>query len=326
MTEVISSCRICHSPDLHPLKLREMMYGSREPFDYMECGTCGCIQIACIPADMSRHYPADYYSLTHRAEAPQTAAQRAKLAVKTLLLRQRPVRRIWLKLGSTREWLSHHPLAARVVARLDDPDARILDIGSGTGQMLRGLRALGYCNATGVDPFLAADILHDGSVLVRKQQIVDVAEPADLILLTHSLEHMPDQHQVMSEINRLLAPGGTALISIPLTGGEAWRTYRENWVQLDPPRHFFIHSRESFRRLVEDSGLAIHDLVYDSTAFQFVGSELYARDLPLYDSQSPGDRGQAEFPEAERQAFSARATAANAAEDGDQITAVIGRP
>ena len=39
-----------------------MMFGYRDEFAYFACGQCGCLQIADIPPDMSRYYPANYYS------------------------------------------------------------------------------------------------------------------------------------------------------------------------------------------------------------------------------------------------------------------------
>jgi hypothetical protein len=47
-----------------------MMIGLGEAFDYLECPVCGSLQIAEIPADLSRYYPADYYSYG-RSPAPR---------------------------------------------------------------------------------------------------------------------------------------------------------------------------------------------------------------------------------------------------------------
>ena len=58
-------CRICDSPGPHPdYVVREMQFGTREEFPYFQCVSCSCLQIVEIPADMGRHYPADYYSYT----------------------------------------------------------------------------------------------------------------------------------------------------------------------------------------------------------------------------------------------------------------------
>ena len=57
-------CRICDNAAGNTRHTaREMMFGTREPFEYVECTRCGCVQIAAVPPDLGRHYPPDYYSL-----------------------------------------------------------------------------------------------------------------------------------------------------------------------------------------------------------------------------------------------------------------------
>jgi hypothetical protein len=61
MTNV--ACRICGNVAGNgTLTAREMMYGTRDAFEYIKCAACGCVQIAHIPAELARYYPADYYA------------------------------------------------------------------------------------------------------------------------------------------------------------------------------------------------------------------------------------------------------------------------
>ena len=54
-------CRICASNGPHShFVVREMMFGTREPFGYFECANCKTLQIVDIPPDLARHYPGDY--------------------------------------------------------------------------------------------------------------------------------------------------------------------------------------------------------------------------------------------------------------------------
>src|SRR4051812_28988462 len=62
------ACRVCgHPASGSLLSVREMMFGSKERFDYFECAACGCLQIATIPDDLARHYGSGYYSFAPRA-------------------------------------------------------------------------------------------------------------------------------------------------------------------------------------------------------------------------------------------------------------------
>jgi len=52
-------------------------------------------------------------------------------------------------------------------------------------------------------------------------------------------------------------------------------------VQLDAPRHFIIHTPQSFRLTFEAAGFRASHIIFDSGPFQFYASESYERDIPL---------------------------------------------
>lgn len=54
-------CRICASAAIRVFYAREMMFGTREVFQYFECTDCGCVQILSYPDDIARQYPKEYY-------------------------------------------------------------------------------------------------------------------------------------------------------------------------------------------------------------------------------------------------------------------------
>ena len=85
----------------------------------------------------------------------------------------------------------------------------------------------------------------------------------------------------MKDSSRLLNDDGTLLIRIPVTGSYVWEKYGTDWVQLDAPRHLFIHSKQSMAILAEQTDFKIEKIIYDSTDFQFWGSILYSNNIPL---------------------------------------------
>jgi len=89
-----------------------------------------------------------------------------------------------------------------------------------------------------------------------------------------------------------------------------------NWVQLDAPRHFFVHTEKSFQLLARGEGLRVHEVRYDSTEYQFWVSELYARDV----AQAAVDmtRPQAMFSKSTLRGFRAQAARLNSEGRGDQ--------
>jgi hypothetical protein len=46
-------------------------------------------------------------------------------------------------------------------------------------------------------------------------------------------------------------------------------------------------TRDAIARLAAGAGLTVASAAFDSCAFQFWGSRLYARDVPLHDPRSP---------------------------------------
>jgi hypothetical protein len=92
---------------------------------------------------------------------------------------------------------------------------------------------------------------------------------------------MSDQLNVFKKIENLLEPNGICIIRIPTTSSFAWKHYFENWVQIDAPRHFYLHSINSINQLAIKSNLEIFTLKYDSYGLQFYGSELYKKNISL---------------------------------------------
>src|SRR5690606_13797018 len=141
----------------------------------------------------------------------------------------------------------------------------------------------------------------------------------DLVMLHHSFEHMPDPAETLRHVHRLLKPGRAALVRIPVADSWAWRHYGADWVQLDAPRHLFLHTRRSIALLAARAGLEVERVVHDSTAFQFWGSEQYREGIPLRHARSyaRNPSGSA-FTAAEIREFEQRAAELNARGEGDQ--------
>lgn len=316
----MTPCRICGNTEnncTHSIK--EMMYGFRDTFEYIECAQCGCLQIQDIPDDLSKYYPANYWVFQEK----QISATGRTSHLQSFLRQRRT--KYWLsskrdvlgRLISYGQDIPPHITWMRM-AGIQTLDAAILDVGCGKGDRLLTLADEGFTNLTGVDPFIDGDINYPNGVKVHKNNLSNMMGRYDLITLHHSYEHMPDQLATLKKLHDLVENRGRVLIRIPLISF-AWKEYGANWAQIDAPRHLYLHTEKSMRLLAQAAGFVIKEIAYDSTLFQFWGSEQYRRDIPMYDPRSyqVDPQGSIFTPE-EIEGFKQQARELNQRGEGDQ--------
>lgn len=285
-------CAICREGIGKEHVAREMMMGTRKEFSYWECRQCGCIQIMQVPDDLADYYADGYYSFAIHYSGWKKWYYRAHLRAPRLVSK---LRRCPVDVASV--------FAAKPQAR-----ARILDVGCGGGRLASILRGVGF-DAYGIDPFLKQE-----RGFLRKASLEEVEGGWDIIVFNHSLEHMHDQIDALRAARKRLAAGGICIVRIPLATW-AWEHYGKDWVQLDAPRHLVIHTPRSFRLAAEAAGFEEMRVVFDSTDFQFRGSELYKRNFSLQD-----DRRHGLFSRKELRGFFECAERLNSEQKGDQAT------
>ena len=309
----MKTCRICNSSgDFGIITAREMMFGSRETFDYFRCDFCECLQIDLYPESIDKHYPSDYYSLANTIPSDSPLLR--------FLVGQRDMFAATGKgvVGRLLYWVKSKEEIRNVSSALRNKNLRILDVGSGGGGFLRQLRNAGFKNLTGIDPLLSEDQIVDDHLVIRKQSIFEHAGEYDSIFFNHSFEHMPRQSEVIKSASELLVKGGKLVIRIPLSSSFAYQKYGRDWVQLDAPRHFYLHSLKSIGILISSAGLEMETVKFDSFDFQFWGSELYQRDVALLEGQASFDSQRSNFTESELKMFSEEARRVNSEGIGDQ--------
>lgn len=312
-------CRICHSHGSHPsYRARERMFGWPDEFDYFCCGGCGCLQIAQVPADLGRFYPPNYYSF-HAQPRPQRglkswlAGRRDCSAATGTGFLGTALR----KLTEARpEVLSLGIVPAR-------KEMRILDVGCGRGELLSILHRAAVGELAGIDPYLAGDVEVVPGLWVRKLALEQISGEYDLIMLHHVFEHVETGLELLAAARARLSAQGRILLRFPTPESDAWEQYREKWVQLDAPRHLFLHTRRSLGILAGQAGLVVERSWCDSGGFQFWASELYQKGLSLMDERGEMRNPQQYFTSSQMRNYSEQAEKANAANRGDQLAMVL---
>jgi len=269
------------------------------------------LQLIQGPADEAKYYPSSYFSFSPiRTNLLEDAVKRL-----------RSVYALWDRglLGRVIFNLFPYPDLRSLAKTKLSPRSRILEVGCGSGKLLLELKRAGCDEVLGVDPFLDRDLQYANGLCIRKCSINQVVGQWDLLMFHHSFEHLADPLETLRLCSQLLVDGGRCLIRIPTVSSYAWEKYRENWVQLDAPRHHFLHSVLSLELLASRAGFRIEDVVYDSFELQFWGSEQYLRDIPLTDERSYAKNPlRSIFSREEMRSFRKAAAALNARKDGDQ--------
>lgn len=307
-TVTTRACSICGNDQLNRiLRVSELMYGTGEAFEYLHCVACGVLHLLDIPDDMGRFYPAQSYYSVH------TAGRSLRQAMKGW--RDRLQESGTPAAGWVRRNVPNVALAA-MTAAAPNRSARVLDVGCGDGALLRSMARLGYAALTGADPLLGSSSDSDGVKLI-KGGLDAVQGRFDLISFHHSLEHIRDQVGVLRQAGERLSSGGRVLVRIPTCDSVAFTAYGSRWVQLDAPRHLFLHSHRSIAHVAAQAGLTVRDLRCDSQPMQFWASDMYCANVPL---MSPAAR---QFKGRRQRQYRAMAVWANDHRRGDQIVVTL---
>lgn len=308
------ACPLCgNAAGNATLDAREMMFGTREPFTYGACGACESLWLLDVPEDLGPYYPPDYYSYARmQAPSPLRAYLRRAWA-RHHLVRPTLLGRLLTRASGTAQFFDWVRRSGATF------DSRILDVGCGQGTLLRRMHWSGFRHLTGADPFIAGETTTPEGIPLLKRPPEEVDGTFDLVMCHHALEHMRDPRGALRAMRRLLAPGGTLLVRVPLADSWARRHYGAHWYALDAPRHLFLFTRASMKRLEADAGLAEREVVYDAYAFSLWTSEQYVRGIPLMDDERSHFRNPdcSPFTDADVAAFEARAQALNARGEGD---------
>lgn len=166
------------------------------------------------------------------------------------------------ELDQTHWWYTarRRVLAAFICREITLPkDARILEIGCGTGHNVPMLRGFGTVEAVERDADARAVASNRLGIAVVEASLPDltgIAENSyDLVALLDVIEHVADDHAALASIARRLRSGGRVLITVP---AHQWMWSAHDLLN----HHHRRYSRKALTALIESSGLKIVKLSY----------------------------------------------------------------
>ena len=238
----ITHCTNCESTNFNLLfSGRDRLHSQDGEFSLIKCQDCGLVHLTPQPGrkEIQQYYPEDYISFPKAIEDETS----------------------WFRRLDRRYGL--HRRCREVILRAGSP-GRLLDVGCATGIFLNGMKQRGW-EVYGVEPS------HYAAEYGRKRFKLNIFEGYlneinfqeeffNVVTLWDVLEHVPDPHNLLSEIARILKPGGLLVISLP--NPCSWETgiFKEYWAGWDIPRHFHIFPVATLRQLVNKTGLGLNEV------------------------------------------------------------------
>lgn len=330
------NCKICSNEFKNLVhNVSEVMFGTGKKYQYLECSRCGCLQIINPPTDISEFYPADYYSFSGFKTFEDN---RTKNLIKNFRGKFFKLRgKLYFNSNPILRFLSGKFFdfflpASQPLASLKSPfffelldeikpdfNKKILDVGCGAGYGLVLMNQYGYTNLTGIDPFIKKDIFYNKNVRILKKEFGEVHDLYNIVLFQHSFEHMPEPSKIFEHLNSVTDKNSDVIISIPVADSFAWKNYKTNWVQIEAPRHYFIHTKKSIEMLATNYGFSVNKIKYDSDEFQFWGSEQCRKGIPIMHKKSyANSTHNSIFSKSQIKEFRKQAKELNASGLGDQ--------
>jgi len=142
-----------------------------------------------------------------------------------------------------------------------------LELGSGTGWMLRALRERGWLAVGSERTVTAAVAAREGvgvPMFVGDLDAIRDGPVLDLVIMFHVLEHLADPVAALHALGRRVKPGGTLILGIPNIASWQARAVGSRWMHLDAPRHLCHFSPDAIERALDASGFRMAHLDFRS--------------------------------------------------------------
>lgn len=269
-------CRVCDQDGkFDSLVAKDYFLGTKLEYKYIFCPICNSLSIQDIPKNLPQIYE-NYYSFSTSSKISKARF----LIYKYILKTPNSISKFLCSFLHKQDDLPIKSL--RSIIHKDD---KILDVGCGSGSLLKLLHQMGFKNCVGLDPFLESDICYPSGLHIKKKEFFDEKGEYDVIMFHHSFEHFSNPKEVLKHVHKLLSKRGICIVRIPDVDSYSFSRYKKNWFSIHAPFHISLPSRVGMAMLAKEAGLFIENMVGEQLIEFFLysmGHELGVADYEKY--------------------------------------------
>lgn len=268
-------CDLCQSDQYQVVTCQRdlLLEVTHDEFTVVRCCRCGLVYLNPRPSKdlLGSYYPTVYYPPIEAKARTQRHQQtkRYSARIKRWVLeeyygyplanpvgRSRRLRRILVWPDKIlRELRGRHPLPWR-------GGGKVLDVGCGTGGNLRTLQDQGWepygIEISDVAAAHARELLKGNIHTGTLESAPFPLKTFDLVLMSHSLEHLPSPNDALRRVNGFLKDDGLLVVSVPNVNSLEFKLFGRWWFQLDTPRHFYHFDKRSLSAYLTKAGFQLY--------------------------------------------------------------------
>jgi 2-polyprenyl-3-methyl-5-hydroxy-6-metoxy-1,4-benzoquinol methylase len=256
----INSCNLCGAKKFEFLyKTKDRMFNLDGTFNLKKCSNCSLVFLDPQPGqiELKKHYPSRKYYAYNKTNKKGLLAK----------LREYPVR----------HYYSPSVLSFIITTFIKNVPAipsykkngKILDLGCGTGETLLLLKKIGWKT-------YGMDIDRNALSVAKKSGLNNLSLGGyrdlkkypdnyfDAIRLYHVIEHIDNPSLAISLIKRKLKKNGEVIMGTPDINSIVAKLFKSYWYNLDSPRHLYLFSTFTLKKMIEKEGLRIEKIRFES--------------------------------------------------------------
>ena len=277
------TCAICEkdSSDL-VFETRDWIFGNEGVFRVVRCRDCQLVYLNPRPTldESWKFYPRRYfaYQPTKPVQATTSPKSTFRRRVKMQILEDTFDYPPFVRDSYPYDRVLQNSLVRRLIiwllkGRLESSRIppfsaghRLLDIGCGNGSYVREMEQLGW-EAYGLEmnPDVARYAREQLNLKVLAGHLPDPRFETGffgVVTMWDSFEHMANPCAVLSDIHRVLTPGGLLIFSTPNFNSIYRRIFGKKWFNIAAPLHYYFYAYETLPRLLSKNGFRLVKVRY----------------------------------------------------------------